>query len=126
MGNSKNSIILDKSFIFAVRIIKLYQYLCKEKKEFVLSKQILRSGTSIGANVEEAHRGISNSDFSNKISLAYKESRETHYWLRLLNAADYIDKKMFDSFAKDCEELSKILFSILKTTRINKKKIIEK
>lgn len=126
MSKSKNSIILDKSFKFAVRIIKLYQFLCKEKKEFVLSKQILRSGTSIGANVEEAHGGISDSDFSNKISLAYKESRETQYWLRLLNAADYINKRMFDSFAKDCEELCKILFSILKTTRINKKRITDK
>lgn len=122
MKNVKKSIILSKSFVFAVRIIKLYQYLCSEKKEFVLSKQILRSGTSIGANVEETHGGISNSDFSNKISIAYKESRETYYWLRLLNAGDYFDKKMFDSFAKDCEELSKILFSILKTTRINRNK----
>lgn len=122
MADKKNSIILNKSFVFAVRIIKLYQYLSSEKKEYVLSKQILRSGTSIGANVEEAHGGISDSDFSNKISLAYKESRETHYWLRLLNAAEYINKRMFESFAKDCEELCKILFSILKTTRINRSK----
>jgi four helix bundle protein len=122
MADKKNSIILNKSFVFAVRIIKLYQYLSNEKKEYVLSKQILKSGTSIGANVEEAHGGISGSDFSNKISLAYKESRETHYWLRLLNAADYINEKMYKSFAKDCEELCKILFSILKTTRINRNK----
>jgi len=124
MGNSKNSIILDKSFKFAVRIIKLYQYLCKEKKEFVLSKQILRSGTSIGANVEEAHGGISDSDFSNKISLAYKESRETHYWLRLLNAADNIDKKCSILLLKTVKSLVRFYFSILKTARINNRKII--
>ncbi len=85
----KDNIVLDKSFHSAVRIIKLFQYLCNDKKEFILSKQILRSGTSIGSNAEEAHGGISMSDFSNKISLAYKEARETHYWLRLLFASGY-------------------------------------
>src|SRR5438105_14423549 len=99
----KDSALKNKSYKFALRMIKLYQYLCNEKKEFVLSKQILRSGTSIGANVEEAHGGISNSDFSHKISIAYKESRETHYWLRLLFATDYINKKLFDSLLTDCD-----------------------
>jgi four helix bundle protein len=117
-----NNIILEKSFNFAVRIIKLYKFLCKDKKEYALSKQILRSGTSIGANIEEAHGGISNSDFSNKISIAYKESRETKYWLRLLFAAEYIDKNIFDSMFHDCDELSKILFAILNSTRIKKNK----
>jgi len=122
MENNKGSIIIKKSFVFAVRIVKFYQYLCSNKKEFVLSKQILKSGTSIGANVEEAHGGISKLDFSNKISLSYKEARETHYWLRLLYASGYMNKKMFDSFLNDCEELCKILYAILKTTRINKGK----
>ncbi len=118
---SKNNVILDKSFLFAVRIIKLFQFL-SDKKEYVLSRQILRSGTSIGANVEEAHGGISNSDFSNKISIAYKEARETHYWLRLLFTTNYINKKIFDSMLNDCEELCKILYSILNTSRIKKAK----
>lgn len=117
----KTNVIIDKSFSFAVRIVKLYQYLTKQNKEFVLSKQILKSGSSIGANVEEAHGGISDSDFSNKISIAYKESRETLYWLKLLYATGYINKKMFDSMSSDCEELCKISFSIINTTRIKKK-----
>jgi len=117
----KNNIIIDKSFLFAVRIVKLQQYLTSKKHEFVLSKQILRSGTSIGANVEEAHGGISDSDFSHKISIAYKEARETFYWLRLLFATEYINENMFSSLSNDCEELCKILFSIIKTTRINKR-----
>jgi len=119
--DEKKNVILDKSFKFAVRIVRLYQYLCNNKKEFVLSKQILKSGTSIGANIEEAHGGISTPDFSSKISIAYKESKETKYWLRLLFETDYLDKKMFDSLYADCEELNKILFAILKSTRINKK-----
>ena len=118
----KENIVIDKSFQFAVRIIKLYQYLCKEKNEFVLSKQILRSGTSIGANVEEAHGGISDSDFSHKISIAYKEARETHYWLRLLFASEYINKKLFDSLLTDADELCRITYSIINTTRNRKKK----
>lgn len=122
MNKSGQNPVLDKSFSFSVRIVKLYQYLCNEKKEFVLSKQILRCGTSIGANVEEAHGGISDSDFSNKISIAYKESRETHFWLRLLYATDYIDEKMFSSFLADCDELCKLTYSIVNTTRIKKRK----
>lgn len=121
MNISGQNAVMDKSFLFAVRIVKLYQYLCENKKEFVLSKQVLKSGTSIGANVEEAHGGISDSDFSNKISIAYKESRETHYWLRLLHSTDYIDQKMFDSLTADCDELCKLTYSILNTTRIKKK-----
>lgn len=120
MDNRKPNIILEKSFDFAVRIIKLYKYLKENKKEYVLSKQILKCGTSIGANIEEAHGGISTADFSNKISIAYKESRETMYWLRLLHAANYINKSMFESLAKDTEELSKLSYAILKSTRISK------
>jgi four helix bundle protein len=119
--DSKGNIILDKSFKFAVRIVKLYKYLCVEKREFILSNQILKSGTSIGANIEEAHGGISTPDFSNKISIAFKESKEIKYWLRLLFETDYINKEMFNSLFKDFEEINKILYSILKSTRINKK-----
>lgn len=118
----KENVIKVKSFKFSVRIVKLYQYLTKEKKEYILSKQILKSGTSIGANVEEADGGISKADFSNKISLSYKEAKETHYWLRLLKETDYIDDKIFNSLIEECNELCKILFSILKTTRISSKK----
>ena len=121
MNFGKQNIVIDKSFNFAVRIVKLYQYLNKNHKEYTLAKQVLKSGTSIGANVEEAHGGISNSDFSNKISIAYKEARETLYWLRLLFATDYITKKMFDSLLNDCDELCKITYSILDTARIKKR-----
>ncbi len=119
MNNKKENILLEKSFAFAVRSVELYKYLTK-KKEFVLSKQILRSGTSIGANAEEADGAISKADFSSKISIAYKEAKETHYWLRLLKETKFIDQKLFDSLLEDCNELCKLLFSILKTTRINK------
>ena len=116
--NGKENVIKVKTFKFAVRIVKLYQYLCNEKKEYVLSKQLLRSGTSIGANVEEAGGGSSKLDFSHKISISYKEAKETHYWLRLLKETEYIDTRMFESMIIDCEEICKILFSIIKTTRI--------
>jgi four helix bundle protein len=113
----KENIIQQKSFVFAVRIIKLNKYLVEKKKEFVLSKQILKSGTSIGANVEEAIGGFSRKDFRAKLSIAYKESRETEYWLKLLFETDYIDKKMFESMFEDCKELSKILFVIINKTK---------
>jgi len=118
--NGNDNVIKVKTFKFAVRIVKLYQYLRIEKKEYVLSKQILRSGTSVGANVEEAGGGISRLDFSHKISISYKEAKETHYWLRLLKESDYLEKRLFDSLISDCEEICKILYSILKTTRLNK------
>ena len=92
-------------------------FLRDEKKEYVLSKQILRSGTSIGANVEEASGGVSKADFKNKLSVAYKEGRETHYWLRLLVSVDLISKKMFNSLEKDCTEILKILFTIIKNLK---------
>lgn len=110
--------LYEKSYQFAVRIIKGYKYLSKEKREFIISKQLLKSGTSIGANVSEANGAISKNDFSNKISLAYKESLETKYWLNLLKDTSYIDEKTFNSMHQQCDELSKILFSILKNTRI--------
>ena len=108
--------VLVKSFAFAVRIVKLGKHLRFDSKEYVLSKQVLRSGTSIGANVEEAVGAISKADFSAKISIAYKEARETSYWLRLLREAEYLELKLFDSLHSDCQELCRILFSILRTT----------
>ena len=92
----------------------------QRENEYVLSRQILRSGTSIGANIEEADGRISKSDFSYKISVAYKEAKETHYWLRLLRETDYLHVKLYDSLIADCNEICKLLYSILKTTRINK------
>lgn len=110
--------LYDKAYAFAIRIVKGYQFLSKEKREFILSKQLLRSGTSIGANIAEANGGISKADFSSKISIAYKESLETKYWLNLLHDTDFINSKTFTSMNDDADELSRILFSILKTTRI--------
>ena len=113
----KDNIVQEKSYNFALRIIKLYKYLTSEKKEFVLSRQVLRSGTSIGANVEEAIGGQSEKDFFAKISVAYKESRETHYWIRLLRDSQYLDEKASSSILKDCNELIKILGSIQRTIK---------
>lgn len=115
----KENIIQTKSFNFAVRIIRLYQYLATEKKEFTLSKQLLRCGTSIGANVEEAIVGQSKKDFFAKLTIAYKEARETHYWIRLLIETDYLTIDEGESLLKDTEELLKIIGSIQKTMRNN-------
>ena len=116
---NKNNITYDKAYQFAIRIVNAYKYLTKEKKEFILSKQLIRSGTSIGANISEANGAISKADFSAKISIAYKESLETKYWLSLLKDTEYIDLKSFNSIYQDADEIAKILFSILKKTRIN-------
>lgn len=112
----KENVIKSKSFNFAVQIVLLCQKLAEEKREYILSKQLLRSATSIGANVEEAIAGISMADFSAKISIAYKEAQETGYWLRLLHATAYIDQATFDAAHSAYVEISKILFSILKTS----------
>jgi len=112
-----NNVVKEKSYAFAVRIVKLYKYLCDEKKEFTLSKQLLRSGTSIGANLEEAIGGHTDKDFMAKMSISYKECRETHFWLRLLNDTDYLTKIEFVSIIKDCDELLKLLGSIIKTMK---------
>ena len=113
----KDNIVQHKSYAFALRIIKLYKYLCNEDNEYVLSKQILRSGTSIGANIEEAIGGQSKKDFLSKLSIAYKKTRETHYWLRLLHDSDYISTKAFESIMLECDELLKLIGSIQKTTK---------
>jgi four helix bundle protein len=118
---NKNNITYDKAYQFAIRIVNAYKYLIAEKKEFVLSKQLLKSGTSIGANVAEANGAISLADFYAKISIAYKETLETKYWLSLLKDTGYIDIKSFNSIYQDADEIGKILFSILKNTRINSK-----
>ncbi len=115
----KENVIQQKSFVFAIRIVNAYKYLTEQKKEFVLSKQLLRSGTSIGANVEEAIGGQSKNDFIAKISISYKEARETKYWLNLLTATDYLDEKLSKSLINDAEELSKILSSILLSSKQN-------
>ena len=117
----KQNIAADKSFAFAVRIVNLYKHLAENKKEFVLSKQILKSGTSIGANLSEAECAISKNDFLAKAYIAYKESSETLYWLGLLKATGYISQKEYDSLFKDCSELVKILAATTKTLERNKK-----
>jgi four helix bundle protein len=115
----KENIIQIKSYAFAVRTVKVYQYLCEEKKEYVLSKQLLRSGTSIGANIEEAIGGQSGKDFYAKLTIAYKEARETHYWVRLLTDTNYLSKEENESLLYDIDELLKIIGSIQKTLRAN-------
>lgn len=112
------NVIQEKSYAFALRIVKLYRFLCNEKKEYVLSKQILRSGTSIGANVEEAIGGQSEKDFKAKMSIAYKEGRETHYWLRLLRDSNILSETEVAPLIIDCDELLKISGSIIKTMKI--------
>jgi four helix bundle protein len=103
----EDNVIQEKSYAFALRMVKLYKYLVEEKKEYVLAKQILKSGTSIGANAEEGIGAQSRKDFLNKITIAYKEARETHFWLRLLTDSDYLEKKLSKSLLADCEELKK-------------------
>lgn len=112
------SVAYDKSYALAIRIVKAYKYLKEDRQEFVLSKQLLRSGTSIGANVAEANGAISELEFSAKISIAYKECLETKYWLSLLKDTEYIEQKAFESIYQDADEVSRIIFSILKKTRI--------
>ena len=113
----KENIVLDKSKLFAVRIVKLCKYLADEKKEFILSKQILRSGTSIGANITESEYSISDKEFLSKIYIAYKETGETLYWLDLLHDTEYLTNTMYESLNRDCSELLKLLASITKTVR---------
>ncbi len=113
------SIISDKSYKFAIRIVHLYKYLSTEKKEFILSKQVLRSGTAIGALVSEGKFAQSTADFINKLSIALKEANETLYWLKLLKDTDYLNQDNFQSIYKDAEELVKILVSIIKSSKKN-------
>lgn len=112
-----DNIVQIKSYAFAVRIIKVFKYLSEQKKEFVLSKQLLRCGTSIGANIEEAIGGQTGKDFFDKMTISYKEARETHYWIRLLKDTEYLSVEEADSLLKDVEELLRIIGSIQKTLR---------
>lgn len=115
-----NNNLYEKAYKFAIRIVKAYQFPGTEKREFILSKQLLKSGTSIGANIAEANGAISKADFSSKISISYKECLETKYWISLLKDTDFIDERTFKSIYEDADELAKISFSILKKTRLNK------
>ena len=114
-GSVAENVSVNKSFDFAIRIVKVYQYLTKEKKEFILSKQLLRCGTSIGANVSEAQFGQSRADFYAKMQIALKEAGETRYWIQLLYRTGYLSSKQFESLFKDIEELICILSTICKT-----------
>jgi four helix bundle protein len=113
----KDNILHEKSYAFAIRTVKLSQYLTSQKKEYVLSKQLLRSGTSIGALVSESQYAQSTPDFINKLSISLKEANETHYWINLLKDTEYIDLKMFKSLEKDINELLKLLTSIINTLK---------
>ena len=113
----KENVIVEKSKSFALRIIRLYRYLCSEKSEYILSKQLLRRGTSIGANVKEAIRGQSKADFYAKMNISLKEVSETEYWLELLHESGYIEENPFISIYEDCQELIKILVTITKSQK---------
>ncbi|MBQ7837952.1 MAG: four helix bundle protein [Clostridia bacterium] len=113
----KENILLDKSLEFAVRIVKLYKYLVKEKKETIISKQIIRSGTSISANANEAVYGVSKADFVAKLQISLKKTAETEYWLRLLALSEYITKQEGESLLNDCLEIKRILVSTLNTAK---------
>lgn len=112
-----DNIVAEKSKLFAIRIVKLYKYLLKEKHESILSKQLVRSGTSIGANIAEAEYGISKNDFIAKMYIALKECAETQYWLDLLCASHYLSQPEYDSISSDCAELKRLLSSITKTSK---------
>ena len=110
------NIVREKSIKFAIRIVKLYKYLKEERAEYILSKQLVRSGTSVGANISEAQRAQSKADFSAKMYIALKEAEESSYWILLLKEADYLTEKEFDSIGTDCEELIKMLTAITKAS----------
>ena len=121
----EENITQNKSFDFAVRIVNLFKHLSNDKKEFVLSKQVLRSGTSIGANISEAIQGQSKKDFLSKMNIAWKEANETEYWLRLLKATGYLSENEYKSIYKDCIELEKLLISIVKTSKKDNKRAVD-
>ncbi len=112
-------VVYDKSYRFAVRVVNMYRFLCREHSEFVLSKQLLRSGTAIGALIREAKYAQSRADFINKNSIALKEANETDYWIDLLHDTGYLNKKMYEDIKKDINELISLLVSIVKSTKSN-------
>jgi four helix bundle protein len=115
----KENLLIDKSLVFAARIVKLHQYLTHQKKENVISKQVLRSGTSIGANINEANYGQSKADFIAKMHIALKETAETEYWIKLLCLSEYIDDKMSSSLLEDCLAIKHILIASINTAKEN-------
>jgi four helix bundle protein len=115
----KDNILKEKSYSFALRIVKLYQYMCTTNHEFTLSKQILRSGTAVGALIYEGECAQSKADFINKLNIALKEANETDFWLMLLKDSGYISDKNYSSIAEDCKELIKLLTRIIKTSKAN-------
>jgi four helix bundle protein len=117
---ANRSVVRDKSFQFALRVVKLYRYLKEEKKEYVLSKQVLRSGTAIGALIRESQYAESTADFIHKLAIALKEANETDYWIELLFQSGFLEEKSYKSIHIDIEELLKLLTSIIKTTKENK------
>ena len=122
MENGKlkmENLILDKSFSFAIRTVKLYRHLCTTQHEYVLSKQLLRAGTSIGANIAEAQHAQSRADFLSKLSISLKETTETKYWLRLMSATSYLSQPEYQSIVSDCVELEKMLVASVKTSKEN-------
>jgi len=116
MIGGRPNVLYEKAYAFGVRTVRAYQFLSREKREFVLSKQLLRCGTSIGANVAEANGGLPDADFSAKIPIAYEECLETKYWLNLLRDTDYLTTAMFNSLHNDADELGKMLFTTLRST----------
>ena len=117
----KENVLIDKSIDFAARIIKLNDYLTKNKKGLTIAKQIIRSGTSIGANINEANYGQSTADFISKMHIALKETAETEYWIKLLYKTDFLDEKLYNSLLHDCIEIKKILISSINTAKENSK-----
>lgn len=115
--NIMDNVIENKSFQFAIRIVRLYKFLYEEKKEYILSRQLLRAGTSIGANVTESQQAQSKPDFVSKISIALKEASETKYWIKLLGATEYLSENQTKSILDDCVEIEKILVTILKSAK---------
>ncbi len=115
----RENVLKDKSYDFALRIVKLYKYLIEEKKEYVLSKQFLRSGTSIGANIAEGNQAQSKADFVHKLSISHKEAFETEYWLCLLRDGGFLSETQVESLIENCKELQKILTTSIKTAKTN-------
>jgi four helix bundle protein len=115
----ENNIVKDKSYAFALRMVKAYNYLKQEQREFVISNQMLRSGTAIGALIKEAEHAQSKADFINKMNIALKEANETEYWLMLLKDSEYLEENIFVSIHNDCTELIRLLASIVKTSKNN-------
>lgn len=117
--NPKKNVLENKSLLFALRIINAYKYITQDKQEYILSKQLLRSGTSVGAMIKEAEFAESKMDFIHKLNVALKEANETRYWLMLLKGAEYISVSAYESIEEDCNELIRLLASIIKTSRQN-------